>query len=230
MKTRTVGSIKTLSLPQNRDNKRQKKIWISPDGSRRCYSIPQALKYAAKSGQQVLSAKTSSDDNGSKPSKQSNLSLNLRHRKLSAQEVVEKLTEGEKRGLPEGWTIVWDNIADQRVWISPDGKKKCKGIPQALAYSVKIGLIAADKVPREHWMRRNTMRVLSEEEVKQFLTEARQKGLPNGWNVECKCCFLPSSTTTSLYHIIIASDIFLSASVMELPYSYVSPSYVLYFS
>mmetsp|Transcript_23339 Transcript_23339/g.57430 ORF Transcript_23339/g.57430 Transcript_23339/m.57430 type:complete len:486 (-) Transcript_23339:224-1681(-) len=171
------------------DNKRHKKIWVSPDGSRRCYSLPQALKYAVKLGQVVLSTTQSSsngngnDGNGNDGGQETSVSQQhtpLHHRKLTPQEVAEKVQEGRSRGLPEGWTMVWDNMSDQRVWISPDGKKKCKGIPQALRHSLRQGWIAA--LPQKE--KESTNRVLTSEEVQEFLEEAREMGLPNGWNVE----------------------------------------------
>lgn len=79
--------------------------------------------------------------------------------------------------------MVWDNMSGQRVWISPDGKKKCKGIPQALRYSLSQGWIAT--LPMEE--KQSTIRVLSQEEVQTFLKDAREMGLPNGWKVECAC-------------------------------------------
>ncbi|CAJ1950219.1 unnamed protein product [Cylindrotheca closterium] len=181
------------------DNKRQKKIWVSPDGSRRCYSLPQALKYAAKSGQ-VVSTITgtqstnnnhsndhgNSNDDGQETStttpQQQQQHHPLHHRTLSEREVAEKVQEGRSRGLPQGWTIIWDNMSDQRVWISPDGKKKCKGIPQALRYSAKQGWITT--LPPKEEKELKAERVLSQEEVQEFLKEAREMGLPNDWNVE----------------------------------------------
>lgn len=99
------------------------------------------------------------------------------------------MEEGRKSGLPEGWTVVWDNMSDQRVWISPDGVKKCKGIPQALRYSIKCGWITADKIPQKYHATKQTIttaRVLTPQEVEEFLKEAKEKGLPDGWKVECK--------------------------------------------
>lgn len=146
------------------DDKRQKRIWLSPDKSRKCYSIPQALAYSAKLGLV----------------KRNDLPPTVGHRKLSPEEVKSKLEEGKKRGLPDGWTIVWDNMFHQRVWVSPDGSKKCKGIPQALAASVKLGLITRDELPTEQ----NTKRVLTDEEIEEAMNEAKAQGLPKGWTVE----------------------------------------------
>jgi hypothetical protein len=100
-------------------------------------------------------------------------------RKLSPDEIEAKLKEAKDRGLPDGWTIVWDNMANQRVWLSPDGSKKCKGIPQAFVASVKMGLLTADMVPSSQ-----TNRVLTKEEIKEALKEAKAGGLPKGWTVE----------------------------------------------
>eukprot|EP00980_Cylindrotheca_fusiformis_P021426 scaffold8288_cov129-Cylindrotheca_fusiformis.AAC.4 len=148
------------------DNKRQKKVWISPDKSRICYSLPQALAFSVKLG--LVSKDKLSDTIGD--------------RKLSVWEVEAKVQEARKRGLPEGWTIVWDNMANQRVWVSPDGSKKCKGLPQALAASVKMGLVVpAEKLPPSS---HTTKRVLTEAEIAEAMKEAKHQGLPKGWKVE----------------------------------------------
>jgi hypothetical protein len=145
------------------DNKRKKRIWVSPDKSRKCYSLPQALAFSVKMG--LVARDTLPFSQGT--------------RKLSPDEIEAKLKEAKDRGLPDGWTIVWDNMANQRVWLSPDGSKKCKGIPQALVASVKMGLLTADMVPSSQ-----TNRVLTKEEIKEALKEAKAGGLPKGWTVE----------------------------------------------
>ena len=53
------------------------------------------------------------------------------------------------------------------------------GIPEALALSVKMGLLSADKLPKNY--KRN--RVMTEQEMAQALDDARRKGLPKGWTV-----------------------------------------------
>ena len=78
------------------DSRRRRTIWISPDKSITCDSLPQALE--------VCGAK-------SRPNK----------RELTAKEVEDSLEEAKARGLrvEEGWTVSWDNKARRKRWISP---------------------------------------------------------------------------------------------------------------
>lgn len=103
---------------QPKDNTNNKgKIWISPDGRRRCDSIPKAIAMSVKLG--LL------------PPEATPLAYQkrTRNRKLPHEEAALLL---KKAGLPVGWKVEWDNVRNQRVWMSPDGRK-CYGIPQALS-------------------------------------------------------------------------------------------------
>jgi hypothetical protein len=99
-KIRSLKKAKDKGLPDgwdvSWDPQRRRSIWISPDKLRNCDSIPEALELA-----------------GIKPALK---------RELSNREIEDALTKAKARGLPDGWTVSWDNKARRRRWISPNGK------------------------------------------------------------------------------------------------------------
>ena len=44
------------------------------------------------------------------------------------------LEQAKARGLPDGWTVEWNNDLGQSQWTGPDGKTICKSIPQVSTY------------------------------------------------------------------------------------------------
>jgi hypothetical protein len=58
-------------------------------------------------------------------------------RVLTVEEIAEALELGNKRGLPDGWTVRWHTRWDRKVWVSPDfgegiGRRVVDTIPRAL--------------------------------------------------------------------------------------------------
>ena len=104
-------------------------------------------------------------------------------RMFTPEEAAIAIEEASARGLPNGWTVHWDNKKRCRIWVSPCGRRKCDGIPEALAVSVKMGLLEANKMPPAYRDKMSQNRVLSREEAEHALKEARARGLPNGWTV-----------------------------------------------
>ena len=45
------------------------------------------------------------------------------NRVLSPEEVEAAMKEAKARGLPDGWTVEYNNKHRGKLWISPDGKK-----------------------------------------------------------------------------------------------------------
>jgi hypothetical protein len=144
------------------DNQKRRRVWITPDGKPIKGGIPAALKVAAEMGL------ISSD---SVPAGMKNLSL--------AQKTELALKEARVKGLPEGWTVSYDEKYNQRTWISPDGERKVYGIDKALAYSVKKGWLSTDKLPNKFAQDR----ALTPEEEAKAWKEAKKKGLPETWKV-----------------------------------------------
>jgi hypothetical protein len=134
------------------------KLWISPCGTRRCLSVPEALAVSVKLG--LLSANR------------------MPMRVLTPIEVAKAIREAKEKGLADGWTVAWDNRSNRRVFISPDGKKKCKGITEALVVSVKLGLTSPDRINSKY-----LNRTLTQEEIDDALKLAKARGLPEGWKV-----------------------------------------------
>jgi hypothetical protein len=145
-------------------NKKKFRIWISPDGKRRCDGIPKALVVSCKMGLLPREKMPST----------------YKDRTLTPEEVAKSLETAKKRGLPDGWTVLWDNGWGRKMWISPDRKRKCKTISDALAISVQKGYLPPDKAPPST----QRMRKLTPEEVTEALKEAKERGLPDGWNVK----------------------------------------------
>lgn len=89
-------------------------------------------------------------------------------RKLSPLEMENSLKEAKGRGLPDGWTVTYDNKQQRKLWISPHNGKACKSIPEALAQS---GVKPFSKTE------------LTEKERLRTVNKAKSKGLPEGWYV-----------------------------------------------
>eukprot|EP00980_Cylindrotheca_fusiformis_P001229 scaffold331_cov117-Cylindrotheca_fusiformis.AAC.7 len=141
--------------------------FISSDGNESYCSAFPAVEGSVRNN---LSQKNQSITTENKPPK----------RTMTPREVDLCMREARARGLPEGWTVAWNSQRGSRVWIAPGGRKTCKSLPDALEYSVKIGMLTQPKglaAPSIH-------RGLSPEETKQELREAHLKGLPQGWKVE----------------------------------------------
>lgn len=51
---------------------------------------------------------------------------------MSQHEIDTALEQAKLRGLPSGWTVSWDVKRKRRVWVSPCGKHKCRGIVREL--------------------------------------------------------------------------------------------------
>jgi hypothetical protein len=106
------------------------------------------------------------------------------HRELTPEEVKASLEEAKGRGLPvEGWTVVWDNKARARRWISPDGKK-CDGILKALQKSVQMGMLPKEKLPPNYQDKVKTPAERRAAKLQQVFEIAISKGLPSGWDIE----------------------------------------------
>jgi hypothetical protein len=102
----------------------------------------------------------------------------LPHRVLTKKEVAAAMKEAEAKGLT-GWTVDWDDKFQRRVWLSPDGSKRCKGITEALVASVKMGLVPAEKLPAKYAQDR----VLTESEIEVAMKAAKAEGLPDGMSI-----------------------------------------------
>eukprot|EP00980_Cylindrotheca_fusiformis_P021885 scaffold8732_cov87-Cylindrotheca_fusiformis.AAC.5 len=89
-------------------------------------------------------------------------------RTLTPYEVYHSLQEAKARGLPDGWTVTYDNRQKRKLWISPYNGKACKSIPEALAASGVKGF---------------TKTQLTETEKANAMKRAKAKGLPDGWDV-----------------------------------------------
>ena len=96
-------------------------------------------------------------------------------REWSAKELEESMAEAKARGLPPGWTVVWDPAKRCRMWISPDGRRRCNGLPKAIAWSVKNDLLPASKMPSSYKRNPKANRVLTDEEVETSLKEAKAR-------------------------------------------------------
>ena len=117
------------------------RMWVSPDGSKRVNGIPKALAASVKLG--LLPASHMPANYNYKERKRDD-------RNLSETEVKAAMRDAKAQGLPEGWTVEWDPQKRCRVWTSPNGKRKCNGIPKALAVSVQMGLLPPDKMPASY--------------------------------------------------------------------------------
>ena len=53
-----------------------------------------------------------------------------RQRFLTATERHHAMTQARAKGLPDGWTVEWNNRKKCREWTSPDGTWKANGIPK----------------------------------------------------------------------------------------------------
>jgi hypothetical protein len=126
------------------NKRRTSKVWISSEG-KKSYSLTQAL----------VAAGVQSTPN----------------RVFTPMQKATFLKEAKKKGLPDGWTVEYDNKRRAKVWISPSGKK-CLSIPDAL---IEAGVKEA---------RPQAYRTLTPVEVKRTLEDAKAKGLPSGWTVE----------------------------------------------
>jgi hypothetical protein len=89
------------------------------------------------------------------------------NRIMTPQEVASALRKAKDKGLPDGWTVIFDNKRQKRLWISPSGRK-CDSLPLAL-------VLSGVSQPKD--------RSLTQEEVDSALREAKFKGLPDGWSV-----------------------------------------------
>lgn len=172
---------KAKGLPDGWDcvwnaKRNQKVKWVAPDGRVFC-TIPQALAYSVKIG--LLS--------------EDKLPTSQRNRTLSLNEVKAAMGMAKERGLPDGWKVEYDNRRRAKTWISPDGQRRCLNIPEALAASVEMGILAEDKLPESY-----KNRVFTEAEKRTALAKAKSKGLPDGWDVaynnkqRCKTWISPS--------------------------------------
>jgi hypothetical protein len=132
---------------------------LQPNG-RVCTSIPKALKMARQMGILPL-------DTAKKPK------LN---RILTYEEKCAALEEAKGKGLPEGWTVIWDNEFDQRKWTAPDGRTTCGAITTAIALSKKLGLLSSE-APKLKRGDRPT-----EEQMAAKLREGKIKGLLGDWS------------------------------------------------
>lgn len=153
------------------DPQKRCRVWTSPNGKRKCNGIPKALAVSVQMG--LL------------PPDKMPASYRKRNqeREWSAKEVEESMAEAKARGLPPGWTVVWDPAKRCRMWISPDGRRRCNGLPKAIAWSVKNDLLPASKMPSSYKRNPKANRVLTDEEVETSLKEAKARGLPDGWEV-----------------------------------------------
>jgi predicted house-cleaning NTP pyrophosphatase (Maf/HAM1 superfamily) len=52
-----------------------------------------------------------------------------------ARDYTTALAEAYERGLPRGWTTQWFPKRKRKMWISPDGKKRCETLDRALIYA-----------------------------------------------------------------------------------------------
>jgi hypothetical protein len=130
------------------DTSTQRSKWQSPEGHS-FRTLPQALSYSCKSS-------TS--------------------RVLTSDEKQKALAEAEAKGLPQGWSVSWDNNNGSKKWIAPDGRI-ATSLPKALAISEKMGLLqSSSSSPKAE-------RQLTQEEVTAALLEANNRGLPDGWKV-----------------------------------------------
>jgi hypothetical protein len=92
-------------------------------------------------------------------------------RMLSPTEISISIKQGRDRGLSDDWEVVWDKHYNRRVWLSPDGKKRCRGIASALEWQTrKIGMIKKN-------------RVLTPREIKVLMKRSKERGLPSDWRV-----------------------------------------------
>eukprot|EP00980_Cylindrotheca_fusiformis_P023639 scaffold10700_cov108-Cylindrotheca_fusiformis.AAC.3 len=144
------------------DEKYNQLLWKSPDGERKVYGIDKALAYSVKKG--WLPA--------------DRLPNKFRHdRELTPSEKSKAWKEAKQKGLPETWTVIWDSKQNRRVWVAPDDRR-CDCISKALAYSVRKGWLKSDKLPRSH------KADMTPEEIQEALSEAKERGLPEGWKVK----------------------------------------------
>ncbi|CAJ1943529.1 unnamed protein product [Cylindrotheca closterium] len=137
------------------DDGRRSLRWRSPDG-RVAKTLVEALKMSVAMG--ILP-----------PDK---MPVEYRERTLTAEEEERSLKEAASRGLPSGWSVTWNSSRRQKIWISPDGKKKCDSINKALKVSVRLGLISQDALPA-----RLKARDFTQEQIDAALADARAKGL-----------------------------------------------------
>jgi hypothetical protein len=155
------------------DSKRKRRSWSYGDKIK-CKGIPSAIKASKEIGllpQDFVEPAPAHTRSGRASFGAAGENLTKEQREERARK------EGKDRGLPDGWRVVWNDQTKCRRWISPDDRI-CKGISEALAMSVEMGLLPEDKLPPEY-----RERILSEEEKTLYLAEARFKGLPEGWSV-----------------------------------------------
>jgi hypothetical protein len=110
-----------------------------------------------------------------------------KRRELTALEIENSLKEAKARGLPDGWTVTYDNKQQRKLWISPYNGKACKSIPEALAQS---GIKPFSKTK------------LSEKERAKALAKGKSKGLPEEWYV-CPSSFKKKKLNNACLIIII---------------------------
>ncbi|CAJ1970023.1 unnamed protein product [Cylindrotheca closterium] len=96
------------------DNRRGCKAWISPCGSRRCYTVGKAVAWSLGKGLIRLDQL---------PSAQS---------AMSEEEVASARREAKNRGLSDEWKVEWNYRKGIRVFVDPVSGRRCCSIAEAL--------------------------------------------------------------------------------------------------
>ncbi|KAL3941353.1 MAG: hypothetical protein SGBAC_004271 [Bacillariaceae sp.] len=96
------------------DNRRGCKAWISPCGSRRCYTVGKAVAWSLEKGLVRLDQL---------PSVQS---------AMSEDEVAAARKEAQEKGLSDKWNVEWNYRKGIRAWICPESGRRCFSVAEAL--------------------------------------------------------------------------------------------------
>jgi hypothetical protein len=138
------------------------RLWLAPDNRKRCKSIAEALAWSRRKG----FAEKDKEKEKELPDKT-------------------EMAEGKKAActqaneLPSGWTTKWDSKLNRRIFISPDKRKICNSIAEALAWSLKNGLFTANNLEKKE-----CKKALTPEQINRAMKDAKARGLPDGWTVQ----------------------------------------------
>jgi hypothetical protein len=118
----------------------QRNVWISPDGTRMCDTVPRAMatheKMENEDKDDEMFENTSDNDDDDNKEKQEeddeeeveeesgeNAGGHKIEKRLTQKEIEKSLKKARAKGLEgDGWQVVWNNRYQRKNWISPNGR------------------------------------------------------------------------------------------------------------
>jgi hypothetical protein len=131
-------------------------------------SQPSSSSSSDEKALRISSTNTTTLKRAPKSATSTSITTKRKRRELTPLEIENSLKEAKARGLPDGWTVTYDNKQQRKLWISPYNGKACKSIPEALAQS---GIQPFSKTE------------LTEKERAKAIAKGKSKGLPEEWYV-----------------------------------------------